>query len=270
MTEGGGFLGRVVAATRRAVGAPDYLDGLPEEPARRPARWRDAVRADGGAPAVVAEFKRRSPGADVPELPGRSPRDFAARLAASPVRAYSCLAAIPEFGGSPADVRALAEATARPVLFKDFVIAPKQIEAAYRAGASAVLLIARLATLGLLDTPLPALARAAHARGLDVVLEWHDRAELRETADVPADVFAVNVRDLKSLAIRRDVAAETIRAAADRRPLVGLSGVDGPAEARAFWALGVDAIVVGSAVARAEDPAAFVRSLLPRPEGGTP
>ncbi|EQD42896.1 indoleglycerol phosphate synthase, partial [mine drainage metagenome] len=93
----------------------------------------------------------------------------------------------------------------------------------------------------------------------------------RESADVPADVFAVNVRDLDSLELRRDVAAETIRAVADRRPLLGMSGVDGPRAARAFWDLGVDAILVGSAVARARDPAAFVRALVPAdPRGGSP
>lgn len=268
MSAGEGFLRQIVAATRAAVRAPDYFDGLPRAPRRPPASWREAVRAGGRPGTVIAEFKRRSPGAADPRLPTRTPSEFAARLEAAPVGAYSCLAAIPEFGGHPRDVADLAAATGRPVLFKDFVVDLRQIEAAYRAGAAAVLLIARLAALDGEGPSLGELAHAARARGLEVVLEWHAPEEISGSGAVPADVFGVNVRDLDSLRLRPDVARATIRAAVDRRPLVGMSGVDSPETARAFWALGVDAILVGSAIARAPDPAAFVRALAPPPDGG--
>ncbi|HTS32351.1 MAG TPA: hypothetical protein VMI55_00210 [Thermoplasmata archaeon] len=264
----GGFLERIVRSTRAAIADPAYLEGLPPEaPGRRPS-LRKAVERDRSVGALLAEFKRRSPGAAQPDLPVHTPAEFLEPLERTGVTGYSCLASTPEFRGRPADVRELTTRTERPVLFKEFVIDPVQLDAAARAGASAVLLVARLETSGFLETPLAELARGAHARGLEVLLEWHERAELRRTEDVAADVYGVNVRDLDTLELRREVAAETIRAAAERRPLLGLSGVDGPVEARRFWQLGVDGVLVGSALARAPDPAGFLEGLRRARSGG--
>jgi indole-3-glycerol phosphate synthase len=255
------FLRKMVEATGAVVGRPDYLEGLPTANARRAPSLRAAVLRGSTRGALLAEYKRRSPGAGRPELPARRIAGFMRDTTSAEVEAYSCLASRPEFDGSPVDVAEVAAATDRPTLFKDFVIDPVQIEAAARAGASAVLLIARLETEGLLRHPLRALAETAHARGLEVLLEWHRRAELRQTEGVPADVYGVNVRDLDSLEFHRPEAEETIRAAQDHRPLIGMSGVEGPEEARRFWDAGVDGILVGSALARAPDPRAFLTGL---------
>jgi indole-3-glycerol phosphate synthase len=177
------------------------------------------------------------------------------------VTAYSCLATEPRFEGSPADVADLVALTDLPVLFKDFVVDPRQLDAAAEAGASAILLIARLETHGGLATPLADLADGAHARGLEVLLEFHDKSELRQVGNVAADVFGVNVRDLDTLRMEPEVAAATIRAAGRLRPLLGLSGVRDRSDALRFWELGVDGILVGSAAARASDLPQFLRTL---------
>jgi indole-3-glycerol phosphate synthase len=262
-----GFLQRIVVATRAELLRPEYLEQLPGSPGRRPPSLRQALEAAHERGALIAEYKRRSPGAALPELPVRSFDTFVQDTSDATVEAYSCLASRPEFGGSPGDVAALASRTARPVLFKDFVIDPVQLDAATRAGASAVLLIARLETEGLLSHSLRSLAEGAHDRGLEVLLEWHGRAELRRTEGVPADVYGVNVRDLDSLEVHRSVAEETIRAAEGFRPLIGMSGVEGPTDAQRFWQAGLDGILVGSALSRASDPPAFLASLR-RPSGG--
>ncbi|MCI4365795.1 MAG: indole-3-glycerol-phosphate synthase TrpC [Thermoplasmata archaeon] len=256
-----GFLREMVAATTAAVSQPEYLESLPRRPARPPASLRSAVREAAPSGAVLAEYKRRSPGASTPELPPRTIAAFLERTTVPEVVAYSCLASGPRFGGAPQDVADLAARTPKPVLFKDFVVDPLQITAAARAGASAILLIARLEVEGLLPVPLHELADRAHREGLEVLLEWHGRAELRRTEDVPADVFGVNVRDLDTLELRRPVAEETLRAAGAFRPMVGMSGVEGPKEARRFWDLGVDGILVGGALARTHDPSGFLSQL---------
>jgi len=257
-----GFLAEVVRETRAAIGRPDYLSGIgPHEgPGRRPSLKR-AVETAGPGGALLVEFKRVSPGAATPRLPARSAAEFVRATRPGGVTAYSCIATVPRFDGSPRDVAQLVTQTDLPVLFKDFVVDPVQLEAATRAGASAVLLIARLETEGLVSASLAELASQAHARRLEVLLELHDRTELRQVGNVAADMYGVNVRDLDSLRMEPDVAAATIRAAGPLRPLLGLSGVAGPADARRFWEAGVDGILVGSAVARANDPAGFLRSL---------
>jgi len=216
------------------------------------------------------EFKRVSPGQLDPVLPARSVREFLAATSPARVAAYSCLATAPQFRGSPDDVAELASSTDRPVLFKDFVVDERQIDAAVRAGAGAVLLIARLATGGLLDVPLSSLADAAHRRGLEVLLEFHSRTELSCAADVVADVYGVNARDLDTLSLDPLTSERTLSEARKRglRPLLGLSGVEQPSDARRFWEAGADGILVGSSVARSTDPAAFLSTLHRNPPGG--
>ncbi|MGI0156656.1 MAG: hypothetical protein ACREDE_11070, partial [Thermoplasmata archaeon] len=256
-----GYLREIVLEIQAATTRPAYLP--PDRPpsARGPrASLRDSIERSGPSGALVVEFKRVSPGSESPQLPPRSPVEFVRATASAPVAGYSCIATGPRFFGSPNDVAELAASTDRPVLFKDFVVSERQLDAAVWAGARAVLLIARLEPAGLLATPLDELSRAARARGLEVLLEFHDRSELRLAGNVAADMYGVNVRDLDTLRMEPGVAEATIRAAGQLRPLLGLSGVSTPADAQRFWELGVDGILVGSAVARAVDPGAFLRS----------
>ncbi len=265
-----GFLREILDATQRAVRDAGYGAGLPCDRPRAPPSLREAILRDAGRGAVLAEYKRVSPGREDEALPVRSVREFVARTRDAPVTGYSCLATEPRFHGSAQDVAELAGATERPVLFKEFVIDPAQLAVARRTGASAVLLIARLAEVVTPRVDLPGLARRAHAAGLEVLLEFHARAELSGARDVHADMYGVNVRDLDALGLDRREAEATIEAArlAGLRPLLGLSGIEGPAEAARFWASGVDGVLVGSALARSEDPGTFLRSLVRSPGGG--
>jgi len=267
-----GFLADIVRETKEAVASPQYVHGLPTDRPRTPPSLRAAVEREASHGALLVEYKRVSPGQPDPVLPQRSVNEFVRATDTAGVCGYSCLAAQPRFRGSPSDVAELVRTTPRPVLFKEFVLGFRQLDVAVRTGASAVLLIARLETEGYLDVPLETLCRGAHDRGLEVLLEWHARSELSATGGVAADMYGVNVRDLDSLSIDRPTADATFEAAraAGRRPLLGLSGVEGAADAERFWARGADGILIGSAVARAADPRAFLTSLRRPPTGGRP
>jgi indole-3-glycerol phosphate synthase len=257
-----GFLAEIVAETRRSIREPAYWADLPAEPGTSAPSLRGSIERDRGRGALIVEYKRISPGAAEPRLPARSVEAFGRAVGPASPSGFSCLASIPRFEGRPGDVAALRHSTDLPILFKEFVIDPVQLDAARRAGASAVLLIARLGTSDLRPrVPIGELARAAHDRGLEVLLEFHALGELKLADDVEADMYGVNVRDLDTLRIDRPTAEATLAAAADRRPLLGLSGIDGPPEARWFWDRDADGILIGSAVARSADPVAFLESL---------
>ena len=258
-----GFLNEIVTANRSTVEDPRYLTGLPStRPASRRS-LREAIEAQRKEGALLAEYKRISPGQSEPVLSPRTISRFVADCEAASPAGYSCLATRPVFDGSPLDVLDLARSSRAPVLFKDFVFSPRQLEAAERAGASAVLLIARLARTNAAETPLRDLAAEAHGRRLEVLLELHAGAELSEVEDVAADMYGVNVRDLDTLRIERPTAEATIRRAheAGLRPILGLSGVESPADAARFWSAGVDGILVGTALSRTDRPAELLRRL---------
>ncbi len=259
----GSFLDEVVPRVREAIASATYDAGVPARRPKAPASFKAAVQRESARGALVVEYKRRSPGARSPLPEPRSVPEFLAATAVEGVVAYSCLATGYGFDGSPAHVADLAGRTELPVLFKEFVLEERQLEVAARTGASAVLLIARLERAGALRASTRDLARRAHELGLEVLLELHDPAELSQVDGVSADVFGVNTRDLGALAFDRPRAYATLERAADLglRPLLGLSGVEGPQEAREFWTRGCDGLLVGSAVARAAQPGRFLASL---------
>jgi len=259
----GSFLQEVADHVLRDSRSPRYVIGVPEDRARRPASLRRAVEEDRTRGALIVEYKRASPAYQAPGPEGRTVQEFLSVTDSAVVTGYSCLATHHGFDGSPAFVAELASQTRRPVLFKEFVLGSRQVEVAARTGAAALLLIARLASEHLLEEPLPDLARLAHHRGLEVLLELHDSAELSLVDGVEADVYGVNTRDLGTLRLDRPRAYATMEAAArcGLRPLLGLSGVDGPAQAREMWARGCDGLLVGTAISRSSDPAGLLASL---------
>jgi len=268
-----GFLEEVVGEARREVENADYGSGVAPLPSGSDSRrsFSSAILADSKDGALVVEYKRASPGQPRPNLPTRTVSEFLERTRHAGATAYSCLATRSRFDGSPFDVRDLAGLSKRPVLFKDFVVDRRQIDLAARCGAGAVLLIARLEEMGFLREPLAALAEHAHRLGLEVLLEFHARTELSRASGVGADVYGVNSRDLDSLSIDRATAEATLLEAVRRgfRPLLGLSGVEGRADAQRFWRTGVDGILVGTAVARSSDPAKFLSTLRRTEAGGS-
>ena len=263
----GGFLAEIVREVRDEIRRDDYLTALPPPSFEPRPSLRSAVESARGVGGLLVEFKRVSPGQTAPNLPVRTIEEFVRTTDGPAVLGYSCLATRPRFDGAPADVAELVRRTPKPVLFKDFVVDPVQLDAAVTAGASAVLLIARLETAGLLEQPLAQLVLEAHQRGLEVLLELHDPTEIPRAAELPVDLYGVNARDLDTLSIDRPAAEAAVEAAWGRglAPLVGLSGVERPDDARRFFDSGADAVLVGTAVARADDPAAFLRSLVERP-----
>ncbi|HEX6490662.1 MAG TPA: hypothetical protein VF002_04725, partial [Gaiellaceae bacterium] len=112
-----------------------------------------------------------------------------------------------------------------------------------------------------------AAALSEHARGLglELLVEAHDAAELARAVALGADPIGVNARDLGSFEIDRRAALELVAAAPRDRVLVAESGVLSRAHGAAAELAGADAMLVGTALMRAREPAAKLRELLGRP-----
>src|SRR5437867_62149 len=130
-------------AQDRALALEERSDELERQAAAAPAPPSFRQALDGRAVGVIAEVKRRSPsaGAIREDLdPVRHARAYQRGGAV----AISVLTEQPHFGGSLADLAAVAREVGLPVLRKDFIVHDLQVVEARAAGAAAVLLIARL------------------------------------------------------------------------------------------------------------------------------
>jgi len=220
-------------------------------------RFREALSRPGLAP--IAEVKRRSPSAG--DLrPDADPADLAARFEAAGAAAVSILVD-ERFGGSLADLAAARSASKLPLLAKGFFSQADQLAELRRAGADAVLLLLR----DLTDARLTQLMRAADQLHMDALVEAHDADELVRAVALDTEVIGVNARDLDTFAIDRGAALELVASAPRDRVVVAESGVTARAHGAAAELAGADAILVGSALMRAPDPAAKLRELVARP-----
>lgn len=220
-------------------------------------RFRDALRGPGLA--VVAEVKRRSPSAG-----DLRPDADPAALAASFQRAGAACVSIlvdERFAGSLADLRAARAACSLPLLAKGFFREEAELQELRRAGADACLLILR----DLDDRRALALMERAAALGLDCLVEAHGAEELGRAVALGADPIGINARDLATFAVDRRAQLALVAAAPRDRVVVAESGVWTRAQAAAAELAGADAVLVGSALMRAADPAAKLADILSRP-----
>jgi indole-3-glycerol phosphate synthase/phosphoribosylanthranilate isomerase len=220
-------------------------------------RFRDALGRRGLA--AVAEVKRRSPSAG--DLrPDADPGALAVAFERAGAAAVSILVD-ERFGGTFQDLRSARQAAALPLLAKGFFTEEDQLRQAKDAGADAVLLLLR----DLDDRRASSLIAHATQLGLDTLVEAHDADELDRAIGLDAPVLGINARDLASFAIDRRSQLELVAHAPRDRVIVAESGVHSRAQGAAAELAGADAILVGSALMRAPDPALKLRELIARP-----
>lgn len=220
-------------------------------------RFRDALAGPGLA--GIAEIKRRSPSAG--DLrPDADPAVLAAAYERAGAAAVSVLVD-GRFGGSWDDLRAARAAARLPLLAKGFFSREDDLRTAREAGADAVLLLLR----DLDDATCARLLRVAGALGLDALVEAHDAGELERAVALGAEVIGLNARDLATFAVDRRAQLALVARAPRDRVVVAESGVFTRAQGAEAELAGADAILVGSALMLAPDPAAKLAELLARP-----
>lgn len=257
------------------------LDAILDHARRRAealrARARELERAAAAAPVppafgaallgptvgVIAEVKRRSPSAGAIRT-DLDPVAHARAYVAGGAVAVSVLTEEPHFGGCLDDLTRVARAVGAPVLRKDFIVDELQLLEARAAGASAVLLIVR----ALPAARLAALARAARACGLATLVETHTEAELFAALESEPTAVGVNSRDLGTYAVNLDVAERLVAAVPRTMPAVAESGIETREDVERLARAGADLVLVGTSVARTNDPEAAVRALVGVPRTG--
>jgi indole-3-glycerol phosphate synthase len=238
------------AALERAMAARAEAD--------RPVRSLPVALARPGL-AVIAEHKRSSPSAG-PIRADLALEDVVAAYERGGAAALSILTEGPNFGGSLDDLRAARRATALPLLRKDFVVDPYQVQESFAAGADAILLIVAALSLGVLAS----LHAQASDLGLSALVEVHDERELDVVLELGAAIIGINNRDLKTLTVDTRRTFELLPRAAGQALIVSESGFSRPEQLDELAEAGVDGVLVGEALMRSPDVEAACRVLTAR------
>ena len=211
--------------------------------------------------SVIAEIKRKSPSAGEIAAADLDAVEQARKYVNAEADCFSVLTDTDYFGGTLQDLWDVVEflevhERKTPCLRKDFMVHPIQVVEAAEAGARAILIIVR----ALEDDEIKALRDAAGMAGLDALYEIHEERELEKALKFDPKILGVNNRDLKRFKTDLAVSELLIPQIPDGIVKVSESGIFDPEDAERARACGADAILVGEALMRAEDPEELVQA----------
>ena len=199
--------------------------------------------------SIIAEFKRASPSkGDINK--DLDPEQQAIHYEQYGADAISVLTDTPFFKGTFQDLETVRRAVNLPILCKDFIIDPIQIDFAKHYGADIILLIAA----ALSDDKLHALYNYAIEKDLEVLLEVHNEEELQRALKTSAKLIGVNNRNLKTFEVTLDTTEQLAPIIKKNgRYMVSESGIASLDDVEKVTASGARAILVGETFMRASD-----------------
>ncbi len=211
--------------------------------------------------SVIAEIKRKSPSAGEIAAATLDAVDQAREYVNAEVDCMSILTDTDYFGGKLQDLWEIVEflevhKRKTPCLRKDFMVHPIQVAEAAEAGARCILIIVR----ALEGDEIKALRDAAEIAGLDILYEIHEERELEKALRFDPKIVGVNNRDLKRFTTDLAVSELLIPQIPDDIIKVSESGIFNLEDAERASACGANAILVGEALMRAEDPEKLVEA----------
>jgi indole-3-glycerol phosphate synthase len=150
-----------------------------------------------------------------------------------------------------------------PILMKDIILSPVQLEVASNAGANVVLLIEALFDRGYCECSVNEMIARAHSEGLEVLLEAHTAEEFRFAVRTHTDLVGINNRNLATLKVDLNVTERILeRNSAEGKIVVSESGIYTPADLRFLRDCGANAFLIGSAVMVADNVEAKVKEFV--------
>ncbi len=221
---------------------------------QRPRSFAQMLR--GERVRVIAEIKRRSPSeGELAEM--MDPRSRAQDYSGSGAAAISVITEQDYFDGDPLYLRRARAGMPLPVLRKDFIVDEYQVCEARMLLADAVLLIADVLSEG----ELRALLMATRELGMEALVETHDEAAIEKALFAGAKVVGINNRDLATMQVDLATTERLARRVPLENVLVSESGIRVPEDVERLARAGVDAVLVGTSLMRAEDPVWLLRAL---------
>lgn len=218
--------------------------------------FREALTRQASV-SLIAEVKKASPSKGLIR-PNFDPVQLAKDYVEGGASAISVLTDSEFFQGSLAHFDAVRAAVDIPMLRKEFILEPYQLYEARAHGADAALLI-----VAALEPPkLRDLIHVCAQLGMDALVEIHTEAELEIALESGADLIGINNRDLKTFETTLDVSRRIVPLIPKDVTIVSESGISRASDLQELAEMGVDAVLVGEALAREKDVVLAVRQLL--------
>ncbi|MFM5924909.1 MAG: indole-3-glycerol phosphate synthase TrpC [Novosphingobium sp.] len=256
-------LAEICAAKREEVSARMASASLEQLDARAadqtaPRGFEAALRSKATSGfALIAEIKKASPSKGLIRADFNPPAHARAYQAGG-AACLSVLTDAPYFQGHEDYLITARAACNLPVLRKDFMVDPWQVAEARAIGADAILII----VAALDDTQMSEIESAARERGMDVLVEVHNEAEMERAARLHSRLIGVNNRDLKRFVTDIATTERLAALAPEGTLLVSESGINSHADLLRLEASGIRTFLVGESLMRQADVAAATRSLL--------
>jgi len=158
------------------------------------------------------------------------------------------------FKGSLSSVSKVRKAVKLPILMKDIIVSPTQLETASKIGANAVLLIEALFERKYCECDIQEMIALAQSKNLEVLLETHTKDEFRFAVNSNADLIGINNRDLRMLKVDLGVTKRILeKNDAYGKIVVSESGIETTADLRFLRKCGARAFLIGSAIMLADN-----------------
>ncbi|MGN0241710.1 MAG: indole-3-glycerol phosphate synthase TrpC [Candidatus Weimeria sp.] len=171
--------------------------------------------------------------------------------------AISCLTEPYYFKGKDEYLKEITDAVKIPVLRKDFTVDEYMVDKARVLGASAVLLICAI----LSADQIRAYKARAEELGMDALIEAHNAEEIRTAISCGAKIIGVNNRNLKDFSVDTGNTKRLVDLVPKDTVFVSESGIKTACDVRKLKESGVDAVLIGETMMRAEDKKAKLKEL---------